>query len=314
MYPDINPYRTGKLQVSSIHTLHYEICGNENGVPGMNATGGPGSGFHPRDRRFFNPEKYKIILLDQRGSGKSTPKGSTEENTTWDLVRDLEQLREELKIRKWHVFGGSWGTTLALAYAQSRPERVQGLVLRGIYMCSKSQHRFVMQEGANHIFPEAWSDYVSIIPEPERVDMMRAYHRLLHSSDKETRLRAARSWTRWESTLSKVRRDPCAFELGPDEDVYAKAVIETHYFMHNGWLREDQLLGKEEIDKIRHIPTVVVQGRYDMLCPPTTAWKLKKVWPEIELHIVPDAGHSSSEPGIEKLLVEATDKFAEILT
>ncbi|KAF9268530.1 proline iminopeptidase [Marasmius fiardii PR-910] len=313
MYPDIEPYYTGKLQVSPIHTLHYELCGNEKGTPGepRMSTGGPGGGFHPRDRTFFNPEKYKVILLDQRGSGKSTPKGSLEENTTWDLVKDLERLREELKIEKWHVFGGSWGSTLSLAYAQAHPERVKSLVLRGIYTCRKSENRFASQEGANHIFPEAWDNYISLIPESERDDTTRAYHLLLHSPDKETRLKAARAWVTWECVFSSPTERAWR-RLADDIHCSANAVIECHYFMNDGWLRDGQLLERQEIDKIRHIPTIVVQGRYDIVCPPTTAWELKKVWPEITLHIVPDAGHSSGEPGIEKLLIEAADKFADL--
>ncbi|KAG7091171.1 hypothetical protein E1B28_010223 [Marasmius oreades] len=312
MYPDIEPYHNGKLKVSPIHTLHYEICGNEKGAPVIFVHGGPGGHYFPRDRTFFNPEKYKIILFDQRGSGNSTPKGSTEENTTWDLVKDLERLREELKVEKWHVFGGSWGSTLSLAYAQSHPERVKSLILRGIFTCSKSENRFVSQSGANHIFPEAWDDYISLIPSSERDDTTRAYYHLLHSPDKEMRLKAARAWTKWETTLSKFRQDPTAFELDPDEDVYAYAVIECHYLLNDGWLRDGQLLDRQEIDKIRHIPTIVVQGRYDIVCPPITAWELKKVWPEVTLHFVPDAGHSSGEPGIQKLLIEATDEFAKL--
>ncbi|KAF8896318.1 proline iminopeptidase [Infundibulicybe gibba] len=316
MYPTSQPFEQGMLKVSDIHSLHYEISGNKEGNPVVFLHGGPGGGFDVTDQGFFNPQKYKVILFDQRGAGKSTPQNrsaSLEDNTTWDLVKDIEKLREFLKIDKWHVFGGSWGSTLSLAYAQSHPDRVKTLVLRGIFTLRKSELKFFYQEGASHIFPEAWADYVAPIPEAERHDMILAYHAQLNSVDEKTRITAAKAWAKWEMTTSKLRIDP-AHVAHADDGQFANAFarIENHYFVNDGFMREGQLLEKQEIDKIRHIPTIIVQGRYDVVCPATTAWALKTVFPEATLNIVPDAGHSSREPGIAKLLVEATDKFANL--
>ncbi|GJE88585.1 proline iminopeptidase [Phanerochaete sordida] len=313
MYPPLEPYTTGTLQVSDVHTLYYEISGNPEGTPVVFLHGGPGGGCDAKDRSFFNPAKYKIILFDQRGAGKSTPSASLEENTTWDLVKDIEKVREHLKIEKWHVFGGSWGSTLSLAYAQSHPDRVKSLVLRGIFTLRKSELRFFYQDGASHLFPEAWEDYVAPIPESERHDMVLAYHAQLNSADDETRLRAAKAWTRWEMFTSKLHVDPAhVAEAEKDDFANSFARIENHYFVNDGWMRDGQLLERQSIDKIRHIPCVIVQGRYDVVCPATTAHALKKAFPEATLHIVPDAGHSSREPGTAKLLVEATDRFSSL--
>jgi len=313
MYPPIEPFEIGKIKVSDIHTLYYEIAGKRDGTPVVFLHGGPGGGVGPNDRSFFNPEKYKIILFDQRGAGKSTPTASLEDNTTWDLVKDIERLRELLQIDKWHVFGGSWGSTLALAYAQSHPDRVKTLVLRGIFTLRRSELRFFYQDGASHIFPEAWDEYLAPIPEAERQDLILAYHAQLNSVDEETRIKAAKAWSKWEMSTSKLYVD-LEHISHADDDIFANAFarIENHYFVNEGFMREGQLLESQEIDKIRHIPTIVVQGRYDAVCPATTAYALKKVFPEITLHIVPDAGHSSREPGIAKLLVEATDSFANL--
>ncbi|KAN0139016.1 Alpha/Beta hydrolase fold [Lactarius tabidus] len=307
------PFETGKLKVSDLHSLHYEVSGKKSGTPVIFLHGGPGGGCDEKDRSFFNPEKYKVIFLDQRGAGKSTPSACLEENTTWDLVKDIERLREHLKVEKWHVFGGSWGSTLSLAYAQSHPDRVKSLVLRGIFTLRKSELKWFYQEGASHLFPEAWQDYLAPIPESEREDLITAYHSRLNSKDKETRLKAARAWSKWEMSTSKLYIDP-AHVAAAEEDDWANAFarIENHYFINDGFMREGQLLDRQEIDKIRHIPTIVVQGRYDVVCPATTAHALKKAWPEITLHIVPDAGHSSRESGTTKLLIEATDKFADL--
>ncbi|TFK47682.1 proline iminopeptidase [Heliocybe sulcata] len=313
MYPPIEPYETGKLKVSELHTLYYELSGSKDGNPVCLNAGGPGGGADEQDRSFFNPTKYKIVLFDQRGAGKSTPTACLEENTTWDLVKDLERVREHLGVDKWHVFGGSWGSTLSLAYAQAHPDRVKTLVLRGIFTLRKSELKFFYQEGASHLFPEAWDDFTAPIPEAERHDMMLAYHAQLTSVDDETRIRAAKAWSKWEMVTSKLYVDPKQIAHA-EEDVWANAFarIENHYFVNDGFMRDGQLLDQQEIDKIRHIPCTVVQGRYDVVCPATTAWALKKVWPEIEFHIVPDAGHSSREPGIAALLVKATDKYADI--
>ncbi|RXW15284.1 hypothetical protein EST38_g10571 [Candolleomyces aberdarensis] len=286
MYPPIEPYFIGKLKVSDIHELYYEISGNKDGTPVVFLHGGPGGGTSPGDRSFFNPDKYKIILFDQRGSGKSTPTASVEDNTTWDLVKDIEVLREKLGVDKWHVFGGSWGSTLSLA-----------------------ELAFFYQEGTSHLFPEAWEEFVAPIPEEERHDMILAYHAQLNSVDEETRLRAAKAWSKWEMTVSKLYVDPAYIALAANDDF---STLENHYFINSGFMKEGQLLEKQSIDKIRHIPTVVVQGRYDVCCPATTAHALKKAFPELTLHIVPDAGHSASEPGTAKLLVEATDKLADL--
>jgi len=238
---------------------------------------------------------------------------SLEDNTTWDLVKDIERLREELKVDKWHVFGGSWGSTLSLAYAQAHPDRVKSLVLRGIFTLRKSELNFFYQSGASHLFPEAWEEYIAPIPEAERQDMILAYHAQLNSVDDQTRIDAAKAWAKWEMATSRLFVDP-EYIAEADKDDFANAFarIENHYFINDGFMREGQLLEKQEIDKIRHIPTIVIQGRYDVVCPATTAYALKKVWPEITLHIVPDAGHSSHEQGTSKLLVQATDQFAEL--
>ncbi|TFK75200.1 proline iminopeptidase [Pluteus cervinus] len=313
MYPKIDPYETGALKVSDIHTLYYELSGNKDGNPVVFVHGGPGGGTDAADRSFFNPEKYKIVLFDQRGAGKSTPSASLEDNTTWDLVKDIEKLREYLNIDKWHVFGGSWGSTLSLAYAQSHPDKVKSLVLRGIFTLRASELRFFYQDGASHLFPEAWDEYLAPIPEAERGDLILAYHAQLNSVDDQTRITAAKAWAKWEMSTSKLYVDP-AHIAHADEDKFANAFarIENHYFVNNGFMRDGQLLEPQEIDKIRHIPTVVVQGRYDVVCPATTAYALKKVFPELTLHIVPDAGHSSREPGNAKYLVKATDGFANL--
>ncbi|KAJ8456351.1 hypothetical protein ONZ45_g1947 [Pleurotus djamor] len=313
MYPDIEPYQTGTLKVSDIHDLYYEVSGNKDGNPVVFLHGGPGGGTDAKDRSFFNPAKYKIVLFDQRGAGKSTPTACLEDNTTWDLVKDIEKLRELLKIEKWHVFGGSWGSTLSLAYAQAHPDRVKSLVLRGIFTLRKSELKFFYQDGASHLFPEAWDDYIAPIPEAERKDMVLAYHAQLNAADEETRLIAAKAWSKWEMMTSKLYVDPSRVAQAEDDKfATAFAKIENHFFVNEGFMRDGQLLEKQEIDKIRHIPATIVQGRYDVVCPATTAYALKKVWPEITLHIVPDAGHSARETGTAKLLVEATDKFADL--
>jgi len=313
MYPAIEPYETGNLNVSDIHTLYYEISGNKDGAPVVFLHGGPGGGVGENDRTFFNPQKYKIILFDQRGAGKSTPSACLEENTTWDLVKDTEKIREKLKVEKWHVFGGSWGSTLSLAYAQAHPDRVKSLVLRGIFTLRRSELSFFYQNGASHLFPEAWEEYLAPIPEAERHDMILAYHAQLNSVDDQTRLLAAKAWSKWEMATSKLFVDPEKVAAANKDDfANAFARIENHYFVNQGFMRDGQLLEKQEIDKIRHIPAIVVQGRYDVVCPATTAYALKKEWPEITLHIVPDAGHASSETGTSELLVQATDQFADL--
>jgi proline iminopeptidase len=309
LYPEIEPYKTGKLKVSSIHTLYYEECGNPQGKPAVFVHGGPGGGFSPADRRFFDPAAWRIIMFDQRGSGKSTPYASLEDNTTWHLVDDMEKLRTHLGIDRWMVFGGSWGSTLALAYAEAHPQRVTAMVLRGIFLLRRSELLWFYQQGASDIYPDVWEEYLKPIPEVERGDMMSAYYRRLTSENTEVRKSAAKAWSIWEGATSKLLPDPDFIaSYGADEFAEAFARIESHYFVHGAWFRsENQLL--EDVERIRHIPATIVQGRYDLVCPIRSAWDLHRKWPEAELIIVPDAGHNSKEPGIAAGLVEATDNY-----
>jgi proline iminopeptidase len=311
-YPPLDAYDSGLLPVSPLHTLFYEQAGNPKGKPVVFLHGGPGGGVAPDYRRFFDPQKYRIVLFDQRGCGKSTPHAELTDNTTWDLVADIERLRVHLGIERWQVFGGSWGSTLALAYAQTHPERVTELVLRGIFLCRQSELRWYYQEGASHIFPDRFEPYRDFIPAAERHDLMTAYHKRLTGSDHALRLEAARQWTKWEMTTSKL--------ITPEEDVtkdedaafaLAFARIENHYFMNGIFMPDGALLDPQNIAKIRHIPCVIVHGRYDVVCPVKSAWELHKAWPESVLNIIPDAGHASTQPGILSALVEATDAFAD---
>jgi proline iminopeptidase len=309
LYPEIEPFDTGRLKVSPIHELYYEQCGNPHGKPAVFLHGGPGGGIIPDYRRYFNPEIYRIVLFDQRGSGKSTPHASIEENTTWHLVEDIERLRAHLDIRHWQVFGGSWGSTLALAYAETHPDRVRELVLRGIFLCRPKEIRWFYQEGASWIFPDVWEEYLKVIPESERADMVSAYYRRLTSEDESVRLEAARAWSIWEGSTSKLFFDPAMIEKFADpEFALAFARIECHYFMNNSFFSSDNYL-IENVGRIRSISSVIVQGRYDVVCPIQSAWDLHRAWPEAQLKIIPDAGHSISEPGIIDALVEATDHF-----
>jgi proline iminopeptidase len=272
--------------------------------------GGPGGGIVADYRRYFNPEIYRVVLFDQRGSGRSTPHASLEENTTWHLVSDIEQLRKHLGIDRWQVFGGSWGSTLALAYAETHPDRARELVLRGIFLCRPKEIQWFYQEGASAIFPDVWEEYLKVIPETERADMVSAYYRRLTSEDYAVRLAAARAWSIWEGSTSKLFFDPSMIEKFADSEfALAFARIECHYFMNNAFFESDNYL-IENVGRIRRIPSVIVQGRYDVVCPMMSAWDLHRAWPEAQLDIIPDAGHSISEPGIIGALVEATDNFA----
>jgi len=312
LYPPLEPYRTGRLKVSELHDLHFEECGNPEGRPVVFLHGGPGGGCEAKMRRFWNPEKYRIVLFDQRGCGKSTPYASLEENTTWDLVSDTEQLREHLGIEKWQVFGGSWGSTLALAYAQKHPERVLELVLRGIFLLRREEIEWFYQKGASILFPDAWEPFLAHIPEAERSDLMTAYHKRLTSEDPAVRLAAAKIWSTWEGATSKLLPD-AEFTGHYEEDEFALAFarIEAHYFVNRGFLEtDDQLL--QGAQKIRHIPGVIVQGRYDVVCPLTSAWALHREWPEADFVITPDSGHSAFEAPNCRALVAATDKFAGV--
>jgi proline iminopeptidase len=309
LYPEIEPYDEGMLPVSPVHTLYYEQSGNERGLPVVFLHGGPGGGTVPDYRRFFDPEAYRIVLFDQRGAGKSTPHASLEENTTWHLVEDIEKLREHLGVERWVVFGGSWGSTLALAYAQTHPGRALALVLRGIFLCRPKEIRWFYQEGASNIFPDVWEQYLEVIPEGERGDMLAAYYRRLTSDDEETRTRAARAWSVWEGSTSKLYPDPDLIDhFGDPHFATAFARIECHYFTHNAFFPTDNYL-IENVGKIRDIPAVIVQGRYDVVCPMASAWELHRAWPEADLQIMPDSGHSALEPGNRSALVGATDKF-----
>lgn len=311
LYPPIEPYDSGHLAVSPLHTLYYEQCGNPEGKPVVALHGGPGAGCSPKMRRFFDPAAYRIILFDQRGCGRSTPHAELEENTTWHLVEDIETLRRHLGIERWQVFGGSWGSTLALAYAQTHPQRVTELVLRGIFMLRRSELEWFYQGGADALFPDAWEDYVAAIPEVERGDLMGAYHRRLTSADPDSRLAAAKAWTTWESsTAFLLQDDEHIAATRADRFALAFARIECHYFVHGGFFNSDgQLL--RDVDRIRQIPAVIVQGRYDVICPMRSAWDLHRAWPEADLVVVPDVGHSAFETGTTAALVQATDRFAD---
>jgi len=309
LYPELEPFDHGHLAVDEHHEVYYEQCGNPNGKPVVFVHGGPGGGASEVYRRFFDPAAYRIVLFDQRGCGRSKPYASLQDNTTWHLVRDMETIREHLGIARWQVFGGSWGSTLALAYSQSHPERVTELVLRGIFMLRRSELLWFYQEGASHLYPDAWEAYLAAIPPVERGDLISAYYRRLTSDDEATRVAAARAWSVWEGTTSHLYPDPQKIaDTGEDEFAVAFARIECHYFVHGGFFEtEDQLL--RGVDALRHIPTVIVQGRYDVVCPARSAWDLYQRWPEARLVIVDDAGHSALEPGIASELVAATDSF-----
>jgi proline iminopeptidase len=309
-YPPIEPYNTGTLKVTAGHTLYFEQVGNPEGKPAVFVHGGPGAGAQPFDRRFFDPERYRVVLFDQRGCGRSTPHASLEENTTWHLVEDIDCLRKHLGIERWLVFGGSWGSTLSLAYAETHPDSVTELVLRGIFLLRKMEISWFYQQGASFIFPDEWEKYLAPIAEEERGDLVSAYYKRLTSDEDEIRLEAARAWSQWEASTLSLYPDAKRVQFfGGDEFATAFARIECHYFINGAFLdRESQLL--DNVDRIRHIPGVIVQGRYDICTPAQSAWELHRAWPEAEFHLIPDAGHASSEPGIVDALVRATHQFA----
>ena len=311
MYDPIEPYDTGRLPVSTVHTLYYEQSGNPEGQPVVFLHGGPGGGTNPDYRRYFDPAAYRIVMFDQRGCGQSTPYASLEANTTWDLVSDIELLREHLGIDRWVVFGGSWGSTLSLAYAETHPDHVRAMVLRGIFLCRKKEIEWFYQEGASAVFPDVWEEFLRPIPKGERGDLLSAYHSRLTGDDETVRLEAARAWSIWEGSTSKLFPDQELISyFGEPHKALALARIECHYFVNKIFMEsEDHLI--ENVEKIRRIPAIIVQGRYDMVCPVVSAWDLHRAWPEAELKIVPDAGHSAFEPGIISELVQATDHFRE---
>ena len=296
--------------MSPVHEIYWEESGNPEGKPVIFLHGGPGGGSDAKYRRFFHPERYRIVQFDQRGCGQSTPHASLEDNTTWSLVADIERLRDMLEIERWMVFGGSWGSTLALAYAEAHPARVTELVLRGIFLLRRQEVEWFYQRGASALFPDAWEEYLAPIPEDERGDLLHAYHKRLTGHDAAERRRCAVAWSVWEGSTSRLIVDPdMQRRMAQDEFADAFARIECHYFVNRGFLRTDaQLL--EDAGRIRHIPGVIVQGRYDVVCPMESAWALHRAWPEAKLVVVPDAGHSALEPGITRALVDATDRFA----
>lgn len=312
LYPPIEPYNQGKLKVSELHTIHYEESGNPQGKPVIFLHGGPGGGITPMYRQYFNPQQWRIVIFAQRGCGQSTPYAELRENTTWDLVSDIEKLRKHLNIERWVVFGGSWGSTLALAYSQTHPDSCKGLILRGIFMLRPSEIRWFYQEGASNIYPDAWQEYLKPIPPEERNDLLSAFYQRLISEDSQVRLEAARAWSVWEASTSKLIPSSLSKErFGMAEFAEAFARIECHYFVNKGFFStENQLL--ENIERIRHLPGVIVQGRYDVVCPMITAWELHQAWPEAEFIVIPDAGHSVSEPGIKDALIQASDRFTEL--
>ncbi|HPS42048.1 MAG TPA: prolyl aminopeptidase [Anaerolineaceae bacterium] len=308
LYPPIEPFHTGTLPVSAIHTLAYEQVGTPNGVPVIFLHGGPGVGAQPIYRRYFDPLRFNAIIFSQRGCGDSRPLGELSENNTSELVEDIEKLREALGIKRWFVFGGSWGSTLALSYALQHAERVRGLVLRGIYLGSRAEHHWMYEDGASRVYPEAWEKFLNFLPPEERGDPVQAYHERLLSSDREVQLAAANHWYDWEDDI--IRLLPRQTARMDDEHLLAYARIENHFIYHDLFLsRENYLL--EELPRIAHLPCWITQGRYDIICPPVTALALSRVLPESELHIIPDAGHSISEPGIVDNLIEGIESFAE---
>ncbi|MFN3314040.1 MAG: prolyl aminopeptidase [Hyphomonas sp.] len=314
LYQRHEPYASGRLRVSDLHEIYWEESGNPKGIPVVALHGGPGGGSSPEMRRFFDPDRYRIFLFDQRGCGRSTPHSELRENTTWDLIDDIEALRKQAGVPAWLVFGGSWGSTLALAYAVTHTKRVLGLVLRGIFLVTKAEIDWFYQSGASRLFPDAYDQYVSPIPQAERGDLLSAFHRRLTGDDHQARIEAARAWARWEGqTLSIKGAVTAPPRFNEDDFVDAFARIECHYFVHGGFFEKDGWLLEQAGLKLRKTPGVIVHGRYDVVTPLSTAWALSKAWPAAELHIVPDAGHSSMEPGIVDRLVQATDDFAEKL-
>ncbi|MEM6639904.1 MAG: prolyl aminopeptidase [Pseudomonadota bacterium] len=309
LFPPVDCYQNGFLEVGHGHELYFEQSGNPDGQPVVVLHGGPGGGSSPEMRQFFDPSIYQIVIFDQRGAGQSRPHASLEHNTTQDMINDIERLRAHLDIERWQVFGGSWGSTLALAYGQAHPERTTALVLRGIFMLRPKELHWFYQHGASEIFPDAWQHYLAPIPEDERGDLLRAYHCRLTHEDESIRLEAARAWSVWEGSTSYLFPNETAqAEFGEAHRALAMARIECHYFLNGGFMEDEQLL--RNVDRIRHIPAVIVQGRYDVVCPAASAYELSREWPEADLIIVPDSGHSAFEPGIASELVNATNRFA----
>jgi proline iminopeptidase len=311
-YPALEPYATHRLPVGGGHELYVEECGNPKGLPAVFVHGGPGGGCNADSRRFFDPRRYRIVLFDQRGCGRSRPHASLEYNTSQELVADMELIRAKLGIDKWLVFGGSWGSTLALLYAETHPERVLALVLRGIFLATKSELDWFYRGGIGHIFPDHFADFVAPIPAAERGDLVRAYHKRLTDKDPEVQRRAAEAWSMFEARCSTLLPSESLVNYFTEPDVaIAVSRIECHYFINDCFLAPDQLV--RDVDRLRGMPAVIIQGRYDVVCPPSAAWRLKQAWGQVELRFIPDAGHSASEPSTRSALVEATDRFARTL-
>lgn len=309
LYPDIKPYATHSVKVDEIHTLHVEECGNPEGLPMVFVHGGPGAGCEPYHRRFFDPNVYRIVLFDQRGAGRSTPHAELANNTTPHLVADMERIRTRLDIERWVVFGGSWGSTLGLAYAETHPARVLGLILRGIFLCTPWEIHWFYQEGASHLFPDYWEDYLKPVSPEERHAMVAAYYRLLTGSNEIARMAAAKAWSTWEGRCSTLRpRAEVVNHFADPHTALSLARIECHYFMHDSFLAPDQII--RAAPRLKDIPGMIVHGRYDVVCPVENAWRLHQAWPESELRIIAAAGHSATEPGIIDALVNATQVMA----
>jgi proline iminopeptidase len=309
LFPEIKPFRSEHLPVDEIHTLYLEEVGNPDGIPALFLHGGPGAGCEPYHRRFFDPERYRTVLFDQRGAGRSTPHAELRNNTTWELVADIERIREHLGIDKWMLFGGSWGSTLALAYAQTHPERVSGLILRGIFLCRPHEIQWFYQQGASRVFPDFWEDFVRPVDPAERNDLLGAYHRLLTGPDEVRRLAAAKAWSVWEGRTATLLTDErVASHFAQAHVALSMARIECDYFMNDAYLGPDQLI--EGASRLAGIPGIIVHGRYDLICPLENAWELHKAWPGSELAVIADAGHSAAEPGTRRRLVAATQQFA----
>jgi proline iminopeptidase len=310
LYPPIEPHRVETFPVDDPHRLHVEICGRSDGLPVVFLHGGPGAGCEPWHRRFFDPARYRVVLFDQRGCGRSRPHAALEANTTADLVADMERIREHLEIDRWVIFGGSWGSTLALAYAQTHPRRVIGLVLRGIYLCRPRDIRWFYQDGAGRLFPDYWADYVAPIPEAERGQMVAAYHRRLTGPDEVARMAAAKAWSEWEGRAATLLPNPGVVGHFQDPHVaLSLARIECHYFYNDAFLEPDQLV--RDAHRLADIPGIIVHGRYDVVCPLEQAYDLHRAWPDARLEVIPDAGHSAGEPGTVDALVRATDQLAD---
>ena len=312
LFPNIEPFNTFYLPVSDLHTIYIEESGNKNGKPVIFLHGGPGGGVDPKYRRYFNPDKWRIIMFDQRGCGKSTPFAELKENTTWDLVDDIEKIRKHLSIDRWVVYGGSWGSTLSLAYSQTYPDSCKALILRGIFLVRKKEIHWFYQEGASKIFPDDWQSFIAPIPIEKRDNLLEAYYNLLIGKDSSKKIEAAKAWSTWEgSTVRLIQDKDFIGDFSDEKFAEAFARIESHYFMNNAWFNSDNHL-IENVDKIRHIPAVIVHGRYDVICPVENAWELHQAWPESELHIIPDAGHSIFEEGIKDKILEYTEKFSSL--